>query len=142
MNSHLSSPQISEWVAGYRTTECEQHLRECATCSTELAAFESGLSGLGRSVRYWAAQQEIESSRSMPTRSDIGRNRWRWAAVAAAAGALALLPVQWARNAQREAQWAEDAELLSRVNTELSRTVPSTMQPLMDLMEKGMEENQ
>ncbi len=142
MIKHLSSAQICEWVAGGRTTECEQHLGACAACSTELAAFESGLAALGRAVRYWAAQQDIESGRAMPQRSGIGRNRWRWAAVAAAAGALGFLPVQWVRNAQREAQWAEDAELLSRVNTELARTVPATMQPLMDLMEKGMEENQ
>jgi hypothetical protein len=142
MNRHLSSAQISEWVAGDHTTECEQHLRECAACSAELAVFESGLAVLGRSVRYWAAQQDFESQRSIPDRGDIGRNRWRLAVVAAAAGALALLPVHWSRNAQREAQWAEDAQLLSRVNAELARTVPATMQPLMDLMQKGLEENQ
>jgi len=141
MNNHLSSAEISDWVAGSGTAECAEHLRECAVCSRELTDFEWGLAALGRSVRYWAAQQNIEPSRPIRGRGDFGRNRWRWAAMAAAAGAMALLPVHWNRTAQREAQWAKDAELLSRVNSELDRTVPATMQPLMDLMTRGMEEN-
>ena len=36
MSGHLSSVEISEWLAGIRASDAERHLAECAVCAAEL----------------------------------------------------------------------------------------------------------
>jgi len=133
MSKHLSAAQLSEWIAGERAPENERHLRLCAVCRAELVGFESALSALGQSVRSWAAQQDAGP------RLEFHGKSWRWAFAAVAIGAVALLSVRWNMEARREAVLQQDAEFLEHINTQLSRTVPATMEPLMNLMQEGQQ---
>src|SRR5688572_1098961 len=120
MSNHLSTAQISEWIAGERAPENERHLQGCAACRGELAAFESGLVALGQSVRHWAAQQDAGPRLEIRGRRKLARVSLRWALAAAAVGAAALLPVRWATEARREIALQQDAELLEHIHTQLS----------------------
>lgn len=142
MNEHLSTAQISEWIAGERAGESERHLRECAACRIELAGFESGLEALGQSVRYWAAQQNVAPSSGIHARVSGARASWRWALAAVVVGVMLLLPVRWSREAQREAARQADAEFLAHIDIQLSRVVPTTLEPWMNLMQQGKDEHE
>jgi hypothetical protein len=61
---------------------------------------------------------------------------------AVAIGCAALLPVRWNLEAQHEARLQEDAELLAHIDAQLSRAVPATMEPLMNLMQEGKDDHQ
>ena len=142
MIKHLSTAQISEWIAGERAQENQRHLQGCAACRAELAAFESGLVALGQSVRHWAAQQDAVPSLEIRAPRGLAGVSWRWALAAAAIGAVALLPIRWNSEARREAALQQDAEFLEHIHTQLSRAVPATMEPLMILMQEGKDEHQ
>ena len=120
----------------------ERHMRDCATCRAEQAAFDAGLAAFARSVRSWAAQQPHPPNPLIRTTRRSAHAFRPWLLAAIAVVAAVLLPIRWISVARREAAWRENAILLERVNTQLSRTVPATMQPLMDLMQEGMEDPQ
>jgi hypothetical protein len=134
MNQHLSNEQISEWIAGERTAETQRHIRECPVCDAELAGFESGLSAFGHAVRQWAVQKEMH-----PKPQELPNASWRWALGAAAILTLALLPAYWQGEAPISAVQDDDARLLENIDIHLSRTVPSSMEPLMTLMNLTQE---
>jgi hypothetical protein len=133
MNQHLSNVQISEWIAGERPAETQRHLRECPACHAELAGFESGLSAFGHALRQWAVQQETHSNPQ-----ELSNVSWRWALGAAAILTVALLPAYWQGEAPISAVHDDDARLLENIDIHLSRTVPSSMEPLMTLMNLTM----
>jgi hypothetical protein len=137
MSKHLTTAQLSEWIAGERSAENAAHLKACATCRTELTGFESGLVALGQSVRTWAARQDLAPGFEIPKRSS-----WRWALAGVAIAVAVLLPARWNTEARREAALREDAQLLEHIDMQLSRSVPATMEPLMILMQEGKEERQ
>jgi hypothetical protein len=134
MNHHLSSAEISEWIAGERTAEIQRHVRECPICHAELTGFEADLSAFGQSVRQWAAEQETRQSyRELPSAS------WRWAWGTAAILAVALLPAYWHRQVPIDATLQDDELLLENVDVQLSRMVPASMEPLLNLMSLPQE---
>ena len=55
---------------------------------------------------------------------------------------MALLPVRWNTEAQRDAALREDAEFLKHIDAQLSRAVPATMEPLMNLMQERKDEHE
>jgi hypothetical protein len=134
MNQHLSSAQISEWVAGERTAETQRHVRECLACHAELSGFEAGLSAFGHTVRQWAVQQETRQSHR-----ELSNASWRWAWGTAAILAVALLPAYWQGQVPIETVQHEDALLLEDIDTQLSRMVPASMEPLLSLMSLTQE---
>jgi hypothetical protein len=137
--NHLSSEQISKCVSGEGAPEELQHSRECESCSAEVTRVQALLSDFRGAVSQWAEQLQAGPS---PTMFALRPRRTRWApaavAVAAAATAIAVIPVY--RNSQERerqaqaAQQAQDAQLLERVNLQLSQTAPESLQPLMDLI--------
>jgi hypothetical protein len=145
VNNHLSATQISRLIAGQQEPEEEFHLRHCPTCSAELARVQSGFAAFGRSVREWARQSDMSMDAApwTPPVSTV-RPRPRLLGFAAAAIALAVgLPVyQEYRATRNEARWQRDAELLEQVHAQLSRAVPASMQPLMELMYEERQEPQ
>jgi len=142
MNEHLSTTQISERLAGDRSGQNERHLQHCAACRSEVAAFETGLAALGQSIRYWAAQQDVTPSSEIDIRRSPARLSWRWVPASVVIGAAVFLPVHWNLEARREAARQEDAKFLESVDTQLSRAVPASMEPLMNLMQQGKDEHE
>ena len=124
---HLSAEQIAQWIAGERTSETESHMDVCQRCRTEVRGFEAVLG------------QFRSSARSISTPAPVMRARrpalWpRWVAVAAVA-LLALVPVYRQRQARdRAAMEQQDAQLLQQVDTEISRAVPGSMDPLVKMV--------
>jgi hypothetical protein len=84
MKSHLSEEQISQWIAGDRSTEAEQHLLDCPECAAQVADTQKSLllfrdSGY-QCAEYWQKQPQMSASRRPA----------RWA-VAGAALAVAVI---------------------------------------------------
>jgi hypothetical protein len=66
MNSHLSEERISEWIAGERSREAEQHLHDCPECAQEVSGMENAMllfrdSG-HQAADYWQKQPTTSAS--------------------------------------------------------------------------------
>lgn len=147
MNRHLSSRQFSRWMIGEHTSPEEHHVRECPECSAELARLEASLSLFRGSVRQWSDRQssgpdpgawKIERART----GFIGQPRL-WALVTAMVLMLAVVPIyRDAQDKQRKAALAQsDAVLMEQVDLQLSRAVPTPMEPLVKLVPWSSEDN-
>ncbi len=140
MNRHLSSEQFSWWMAGEHTAAEEQHTEECLACGAELARMERALSLFRGSAREWARQNGSEARNvwsAREARNGFGVQPLRWMAAAVLMLFLVVaVPMQMSkRNRQREAGAAQiDTALLEQVDTEVSRAVPATMEPLATLV--------
>jgi hypothetical protein len=130
MSSHLSPQQISKWMTGERASQEEQHVRECAQCSAEVAQFQEALADFGSRVRDWSERQ--------PVANPLGEGRpahpLRWAWVAVAALLLAAIPI-YRVDRQRQAERARaEAALMEQVDAQVSRAIAAPMEPLAQLM--------
>jgi anti-sigma factor RsiW len=145
MIAHLSSEQLAEWIAGQPSLMVAQHVRDCPACRAELADFRETLGEFRGAVRAWSEDQagkyRENAVRSNPSalrepRSRTALNRMvshqlAWALLIAAVCIVAsfVLPRPVGRKAP-----GSDAVLLNQVDTQVSRTVPSSMEPLMKLV--------
>jgi hypothetical protein len=140
MKEHLSSEQISKWIAGDRNPDDEQHLRECAQCSTEVARMDELLTEFRSSVVSWIARHQGAGvpNRWQPLerRHSYAGGTLRWKLVAAALCTAIALPIgKYACDRQREAEaHRADIQLWEQVNTQISRPVPAPLEPLMKLV--------
>lgn len=142
---HLSSGQISRWIAGQRT-ECEaQHVRECETCHADLAALESEFLAFGRCVREWAAEQQkppLPLNLRGLERPYLSRP-WVWRLGAAVIAVAIGIPFcVGRRSGDDEAVQKNNARLMEQVQAQLSRSVPTPMEPLMNLMLEERDSSQ
>lgn len=87
MKTHLSEDQISDWIAGGRSREAEDHLRDCPECAAQIAGTEKSLL-LFRDSGY----QNAECWHKEPQKSAL-RSPVRWAAAAVAITAAVLIAV-------------------------------------------------
>ena len=127
MNSHLSSDQTCKWLAGERGTEEQQHLRDCPVCRAELNQFEHALTGFRSSLQ----ESPVPAVNYLRTRQILPR----WVLATAAVALMLAGPVYWnARQQHSIEQSKTDELLLERVNAGLSRSVPASMEPLMQLI--------
>jgi hypothetical protein len=139
MNRHLSSEQISQWMAGERTPDQEVHLQKCPRCAAELADLEATMRSFGDSVRRWSEQRSGAAPQSL-RHVLLGHSRtirpMRWAlAVAALLIAVAIPFYRSAMNEQHQQELAKaDAALLEQIDAEVSRAVPPPMEPLIELV--------
>lgn len=135
MSGHLSSVEISEWLAGIRASGAERHLAECAVCAAELERASEPLARFGAAMRAWCAA-ETPAPRLETVASTVRRRRRAVAmrfALAAAAALIVAAPVY--RHHQRAIEMArQDEALLEQVQTEISRSAPEPMQPLEKLV--------
>jgi predicted anti-sigma-YlaC factor YlaD len=133
MNSHLSSDQICQWLAGEREPEEQRHLRACPACRAEQDQFQNALAGLKTSL-----EQEPVPAVSY---SQVRQVLPRWILATAALALLVATPMYWNARQQRAAEQAKaDQLLLERVETGLSRAVPASMEPLLQLVSKEEKE--
>lgn len=110
-------------MAGERSPDADQHLRECAQCAAETARLKSLLAEFQSSVIAWSARQEGAEApkRWTPTeqrrRFISGMRHWK---LAAAALAIAVV-VPICKNASDRRRAAEvfkaDVQLWEEVNT-------------------------
>jgi len=133
MNSHLSLEEIHQWLSGERRDEVEEHFRECPACEAELHQFQKALAGFRSSLE----QSPVPPVSYLPVRGTLPR----WILATAAVLLLIATPMYWNARQQRAPHTAEDQAkadelLLERIDAGLSRSVPTSMEPLMQLISK------
>jgi len=129
MKSHLSSEQICKWLAGESGYDEQRHLRACPECRTEVEQFQNALIGFRNSLE----QSPVPAVSYSRTRQTLPR----WILATAALALIVAAPAYWNARQQRAAEQAKaDELLLERVNASLSRSVPASMEPLMQLISK------
>jgi anti-sigma factor RsiW len=143
MNSHLSREQMAEWVGGERSRATEAHMRTCAVCQAEAEQFQNALAQFGSTLREWSAEKYHPSSQLQSARKQAqpsyGLAGWNWAALAVIICAAMGLFLQQSQTRKptpiaTETAAISDAALLKQVDQEVSRTVPSPMEPLVNLV--------
>ena len=139
MSEHLSSQRISQWMMGDRAPEEERHVLACAECAAEVARLEAALAGFRSSVRHWS---DLEGA--LAARHASRRLRWRparWALAGLTLLLVATVPIYRSTRSSRTVGMApSDALLLEQVDTEVSRSVPRPMEPLLKLAGKDNHE--
>jgi len=131
---HLSSAEICEWTLGERNPEVEHHLQECESCREEIGCLQNGLLSFKQSVHDVAERLNAQTCAGFET-PRAPRLSWRWAAAGAMAMAFALLPLFLdVEQPRADSQAVDDAMVLIRVQSHLSRGVPQTMEHLNKLM--------
>ncbi|HET9219017.1 MAG TPA: hypothetical protein VFR18_18680 [Terriglobia bacterium] len=137
---HLSSEQVLEWTLGERCAEVGRHLADCRECREELVGLQDGLRAFRQSAHDWA---DAPVRVAVPDRLVSPPVSWGWAGLTAMVIGLALFPLYLdIRETQREAESVRDSLLLDQVQTRLARTVPQSMEPLMELMAEEREGGQ
>jgi len=129
MNSHLSSEEMYQWLSGEHGADVDEHLHECPACQTELLQFRNALAGFRTSLE----KSPIPAVR----RKQSSQRLSRWVLASAALSLMVAAPMYWNARQQRAAEQAKaDELLLERVNAGLSRSVPASMEPLMQLISR------
>jgi anti-sigma factor RsiW len=135
MIAHLSSDQLSEYILGQPSLIVARHVQDCPACRAELAQFREALGEFRGAVRAWSeveADQALEISGSVPQpRSWAVSQQLAWALLIAAVCVIASFVMPRQRG---ESTAGADAVLLNQVDVQVSRTAPSSMEPLMKLV--------
>jgi hypothetical protein len=140
MSAHLSSEQISKWIAGDRTPDADRHLQECIQCSSEIARLKTVLAEFRSSVVAWSA---LQKNAEAPERWAISKPRrkfvhsilhWRLAAATLVVIAIVLTGKNISDRHRKAAEFQADVQLWEEVNAQISRPVPASMEPLMNLI--------
>ena len=150
MKPHLSSHQIAQWIAGEKTPSMEGHLAGCLACAAEVERVAGPLALFRTSVRALAEQQMGPVRFVAPVESRWRLTvplRWRITLATAAAMAVAAIPVsRHFRPVEHPAvaiatPHVSDEALLRQVESEISRSVPATMEPLANLMSNNYNQS-
>jgi anti-sigma factor RsiW len=137
MIPHLSSDQLSEYIVGQPSLLVARHIQDCPACRAELVQFREALGEFRGAVRAWSeveADQALAISQSIPEpRSWAVSHQLAWAVLIAAVCVIAsfVVPRHGAETAA-----GSDAVLLNQVDVQVSRTAPSSMEPLMKLVQE------
>jgi anti-sigma factor RsiW len=133
---HLSSEQFSECIVGPPGAAAARHLEGCPACRAELANFCEALNEFRGAVRGWS-QREAQAALAIParapdTRSWIASHQFALVLLLAAVCILASVAAPWYQ--RHHPATANDAALLNQVDAQISRTAPSSLEPLMKLV--------
>jgi anti-sigma factor RsiW len=133
MTHHLTSEQISESILREPEPRIAQHLEKCPACRAEVANFREALGEFRGAVRCWSEEQAqavlAVPARPSESRSWIAAHQFALALLLAAVCILGSFIWHGGENAP-----ASDAVLLNQVDAQVSRAVPSSMEPLMKLV--------
>lgn len=138
MMPHLTAEQLAGYLAGETDAGAEpdgmveRHIQECAVCRAEVAAFREALAEFRGAVHAWSEEQ----AEALVGPSSVDRRFWKPAhqfacALAIAAVCVIVSVVSWHG---REIAARRDGMLLDTVDTQVSRSVPSPMEPLLRLV--------
>ncbi len=133
-NYHLSSEQLSECILGQPSPMLAQHVQDCAVCQAELGNFREALGEFRGAVRTWSNNQ---AKAALDVPATVSQPRWiashqlAWAVLFAVVCVIAslIVPRHGVENAA-----ASDAVLLNQVDAQVSRTAPTSLEPLMKLV--------
>ena len=135
MISHLSEEQLSEYVLGQPSPLIERHIQGCPACRAELTNFRQALGEFRVAVHAWSqdqAKQVLAGPPALPERrSWPASHQLAWALVIAVVCVIASFVIP--RHGVESAA-GSDAVLLNQVDAQVSRTAPSSMEPLMKLV--------
>jgi len=141
MNEHLTSQQISEFVAGLAGPAIGEHVSQCQVCRSEAERLSDTLGLFRQSVRQWSTEQEqrdlvtlhsagLHSAEKHAHRKvTLQRLGWTAALAACLIAGLALPHDKGVKPAPAQPA-ISDAELLVQVDRELSEAVPPSMAPI------------
>jgi hypothetical protein len=135
-------------MAGDAAPDEVQHIRECADCAAEAARLGSLLAEFRSSVVAWSAlhkgAEAPEQWKPLQQRGRVVRGALRWTMAAAALAIAVTLPIcRNLNDRRREAEASRaDARLWEEVNAQISRPVPSPLEPLMKLVAWEPDANQ
>ena len=134
MNEHLTSGQISEFVAGLAGPAIVGHVHQCDVCRCEAERLSDTLGLFRQSVRQWSAEQEPRHPVTLHPHRKVTLQRLGWtAAFAACLIAGLVLPHVNSVKGVKPAPvriTISDADLLVQVDRELSEAVPPSMAPI------------
>jgi anti-sigma factor RsiW len=142
MIAHLSAEQLAECILGQPDAEVARHVEHCSPCRAELMQFREALGEFRGAVRGWSEEQAsavLANAAAVPEpRSFRASHQLAWALLIAAVFFIAsfIVPGRRGGNAINEAghNAGNDALLLNQVDAQVSRTAPSSMEPLMKLV--------
>lgn len=108
-------------------------------CAAQFTRFEDAILNFRQSLSGYAERQATSRARTLtkPSFETPRRLAGAFAGVlaAAAVAAIVIVPTYWSSVENPPAPAAQaDTELLDEVNMQLSRSVPMTLEPLMDLL--------
>ena len=150
MTEHLSDEELTDHLVGICSERVEGHLGSCQLCSNELAQVKASIGVLRSAVRGLnelpiSSGASAETARALPLWAGCAMPGW--AITAALVLCTSLSGVFYgklllggsrspdaagragvASSPQREIE--RDNELLSRIDAEISESVPSSMRPL------------
>jgi hypothetical protein len=91
MNRHLSSAEISSWMAGERRADQERHARECAPCRAEIERLEKAFACFRESGQRWADHWYVFRD----ARSVAGQRPrpWGWLSLAVSLAAPVIVAI-------------------------------------------------
>jgi anti-sigma factor RsiW len=135
MIAHLSSEQLAEYILGVPSSVVARHVEDCPACRAELVDFREALGEFRGAVRGWSEDQ-AQAARAVPAgvaepRSWLPSHQLAWALLLAAVCVIASFVFP---RPGRGPGPASDAALLNQVDSQVSRTVPASMEPLMKLV--------
>ncbi|HWF46036.1 MAG TPA: hypothetical protein VG168_03440 [Bryobacteraceae bacterium] len=136
---HLTQEQIAAWTLGERPSAVIQHTRSCSACEAEVLLLGTALLDFRGAVREWSRDQTTSSVIPAPGIAHHSIFTFNRACMALAAAILCVLLGTRLRPQHSTAPSANamisDRALMSRVDDQISRTVPSAMEPLLQLVE-------
>lgn len=130
MIPHLSTDQLSECILGQPSSLVVRHIETCAACRAELANFREALGNFRGAVRAWSEDQANAVLATPELHPRAASRQLAWALLIAAVCILAS--IVFPRRVDRTS--ASDAVLLNQVDAQVSRSVPSSLEPLMKLV--------
>jgi anti-sigma factor RsiW len=135
MIAHLSSEQLAECVLGQPSPMVAQHVQDCPSCRAGVASFGEALGEFRGAVRAWSEDQAnaaLEApAAGWEPRSWSPSHQLAWAVLIAAVCIIASFVIP--RHSSDIAP-GSDAVLLNQVDAQVSRSVPSSMEPLLKLV--------
>jgi len=145
---HLSEEELDDVLLGVGTAESELHLAACEVCSAQLAPFQTSVAAFNEGSLAWAQAKSNTVSRDLSAaRLSTGhRQPLAWAAGVSSLAAIAFVlainlhhapevaennppPAAHVSVADNAQEIAADNAMLEAINSEISSTAPSPLQP-------------
>jgi hypothetical protein len=151
MSDHLTEQQIVDLVAGAATPAANRHVESCAACAAEVEQLAGAVEGFAAAVHRMPLRPAPRLDWADVNRFQPWPPAWRLA-VAALALLLVAVPLMFhfqpgsgneiaALHQQQLERERADAALLEQVDAAVSRPVPQTIEPLVQLVAWGSNTN-
>src|SRR5262245_60474841 len=119
MIDHLSSEQISRFIAGDGSSDEAQHARDCKRCAAEVERLNEIFSVFHDSAQQWG--ERMSGAPAWTKQRGFRTPALGWA-IAALLVVLAAIPIYRTMSERPRGGDVEDALLLEQINAHLSRS--------------------